>query len=92
MSKKMDALIVGRDRCLMITPVSGIQNEGASRLTLEALISSLNISARNKKTPESLSWTFEMYFYSNFWQTFQSVEKISLFKGFRLLLKSTETP
>ena len=49
MSMKMDALIVGRDRCLMITPVSGIQNEGASRLTLEALISSLNISARNKK-------------------------------------------
>ncbi len=82
---------MGRDRRLMMTPVSGIQNEGASRLTLEVLPAWLKI-VRWKKLRTSKSQTLERCFYSKFWKIFHSVEKMFLFKGFRLLFKFTETP
>ena len=86
---------MGRDRCLMMTPISGIQNEGASRLTLEVLLSYLKIKIvplEKIKLRTHSSLTLEICFYSKFWKNFHSVEKMFLFKGFRLLFKFTETP
>ena len=77
----------------MMTPASGIQNEGASRLTLEVLLSWLNNSPLEKiKSRTFNSLTLERCFYSKFWKIFHSVEKMFLFKGFRLLFTFTETP